>query len=233
VWGHKFVTKCSQLPGDFQSRCGDGKEWQANDEGFIVWVGAGNSYKDGITKNLYQSMTGGCVVKGVVSGAIQGIKNCLAAGGQVNTPWGQRQVHWGMLTAVRDSNGSEINQMLGNALPLWKVGWSHNVQYKRLNFYGLIDKTFGNKTYNESRHWSWGDFMTSDAQQNGKSVETAKPIGYYWRSRRPKRRRVSAALRRARTEQHLVRGRQLRRSSASCRCRTTSARSRRIPATGA
>ena len=185
VWGHQFVTKCSQLPGDFQSRCGDGKEWQPNDEGYIVWVGAGNSYKDGITKNLYQSMTGGCIVKGVVSGAIQGVKNCLAAGGTVNTPWGQRQVHWGMLTAVRDSNGSEINQVLGNGLPLWKVGWSHNVQFKRLNVYGLIDKTFGNKTYNESRHWSWGDFMTSDAQQNGKSVETAKPIGYYWRSAAP------------------------------------------------
>jgi hypothetical protein len=130
-------------------------------------------------------MTGGCIVKGVVSGAIQGVKNCLAAGGTVNTPWGQRQVHWGMLTAVRDSNGSEINQVLGNGLPLWKVGWSHNVQFKRLNVYGLIDKTFGNKTYNESRHWSWGDFMTSDAQQNGKSVETAKPIGYYWRSAAP------------------------------------------------
>ena len=90
-------------------------------------------------------MTGGCVVKGVVSGAIQGIKNCLAAGGTVNTPWGQRQVHWGMLTAVRDSNGSEINQLLGNGLPLWKIGWSHNLQFKRINFYVLLDKTFGNK----------------------------------------------------------------------------------------
>ncbi|MEP6496140.1 MAG: SusC/RagA family TonB-linked outer membrane protein, partial [bacterium] len=76
VWGHAFVQKCSQLPADFQSRCGDGKDWQKNDQGLIVWVGAGNSYKDGVTKNLWQSMTGGCIVNGVVSGAIQGIKNC-------------------------------------------------------------------------------------------------------------------------------------------------------------
>src|SRR6185312_15194120 len=60
VYGKQFVTNCSQLPSDFQSRCGPGKEWQANDQGYIVWVGQGNSYKDGITKNLFQSMTGGC-----------------------------------------------------------------------------------------------------------------------------------------------------------------------------
>jgi TonB-linked SusC/RagA family outer membrane protein len=185
VWGHKFVTACSELPSDFQSRCGSGKEWQSNNEGYIVWVGQGNSYQDGITKNLWQSMTGGCVVGGVVRGDIQGIKNCKTAGGTVNTPWGQRQVHWGMLTAVRDSNGSEINQLLGNAMPLWKIGWSHNLQYKRINAYVLLDKTFGNKVYNTDRHWSWGDFMTSDAQQNGKSVNDAKPIGYYWRAPAP------------------------------------------------
>ena len=175
----------SATPGCAVSRCGAGKEWQPNDQGLIVWVGQGNSYTDGLTKNLWQSMTGGCIVKGVVSGAIQGVKNCLAAGGTLNTPWGQRQVHWGMPTAVRDSNGSEINQLLGNALPLWKIGWSHNIQYKRINAYALLDKTFGNKIYNTDRHWSWGDFMTSDAQQNGKSVQTAKPIGYYWRSAAP------------------------------------------------
>ena len=44
----------------------------------------------------------------------------------MNTPWGQRQVHWGMLTTVRDSNGAEQLKLLGNSLPLWKIGWSHN-----------------------------------------------------------------------------------------------------------
>jgi len=185
VYGKQFVQNCSQLPSDFQSRCGDGKEWQKNDQGYVVWVGVGNSYKDGITKNLWQSMTGGCIVNGVVSGSIQGINNCLAAGGKVNTPWGQRQVHWGMITTVRDSNGAEQLRNLGNSAPLWKIGWSHNLQFKRINVYALIDKTFGNHVYNEDRQWSFGDFMTSDAQQNGKSVEEAKPIGYYWRAAAP------------------------------------------------
>jgi TonB-linked SusC/RagA family outer membrane protein len=185
VYGKQFVQSCSQLPAEFQSRCGPGKEWTKNDQGFIVWVGEGNTYKDGVSKNLWQSMTGGCLVNGVVSGTIQGVKNCLAAGGQVNTPWGQRQVHWGMLTTVRDSNGAEALRLLGNSMPLWKVGWSHNVQYRRVNGYVLLDKTFGNRVYNEDRQWSFGDFMTSDAQQNGKSVDDAKPIGYYWRAAQP------------------------------------------------
>lgn len=185
VYGKQFVTNCSQLGADFAARCGPGKEWQANDDGFIVWVGQGNSYKDGLTKNLWQSMTGGCVVGGVVSGSIQGIKNCLAAGGTVNAPYGQRAVHWGMITTMRDSNGAEQVQLLGNSMPLWKIGWSHNVTYKRLTGYVLLDKAFGNKVYNEDRQWSLGDFMTSDAQQDGKSVENAKPIGYYWRAAPP------------------------------------------------
>jgi TonB-linked SusC/RagA family outer membrane protein len=185
VYGKQFVRSCSQLPTDFQGRCGDGKEWQANDQGYIVWVGQGHNYKDGITQNLWQSMTGGCVVGGVVSGSIQGIKNCQDAGGTLNTPWGQRQVHWGMLTTVRDENGAEQQRLLGNSMPLWKIGWSHNLTYKRFTAYALLDKTFGNHVYNEDRQWSFGDFMTSDAQQNGKSVGDAKPIGYYWRAAAP------------------------------------------------
>src|SRR5262249_43853580 len=94
-------------------------------------------------------------------------------------------VNWGMPTAIRDSTGFERLMMLGNSQPLWKIGWSHNVTYKRLNAYVLVDKVFGNHIYNEDRHWSFGDFMTADAQQTGKSVENAKPIGYYWRATCP------------------------------------------------
>jgi hypothetical protein len=38
-----------------QSQCGDGKAYQVNDQGWLVWVGDGNSWKDGITKNLWQT----------------------------------------------------------------------------------------------------------------------------------------------------------------------------------
>src|ERR1051325_4981106 len=157
VYGKKFVTQCSQLPSDFAARCGNTKDfdWQPNDQGYIVWVGKGNTYKEGVTKNLWQAQMGGCVVGGVERTNITGVNNCLAAGGTTNTPWGQPILNWGMVQAIRDSTGSEALQLLGNSQPLWKIGWSHNLQYKRLSVYGLVDKVFGNKIYNEDRHWSW------------------------------------------------------------------------------
>jgi TonB-linked SusC/RagA family outer membrane protein len=185
VYGKKFVTSCDQLPSDFVARCGSGKDWQANDQGYIVWVGAGNTYKDGVTKNLWQAQLLGCSVNGVPTAAITGAANCQKAGGTVNTPWGQPTVNWGMLQVIRDSTASPRLLLLGNSQPLWKMSWSHNVQYKRMALYALFDKTFGGKVYNQDRQWSFGDFMTADDEQSGKTVENAKPIGYYWRAPAP------------------------------------------------
>jgi hypothetical protein len=185
VWGKKFATSCSELPADFASQCGAGQEWQKNSDGFIVWVGKGNSAADGVTKNLWQAQRAGCIVNGVGTTAITGIKDCIKAGGTVNTPWGQPIVHWGMLQVLRDSTGNPALQMLGNGLPDWKSSLAQNIQYKRLNGYVLLEKTKGNRVFNLDRHWSLGDFMTQGQDQLGKSVEEAKPIGYYWRAPSP------------------------------------------------
>lgn len=185
VYGKKFVTECSQMPADFASQCGPGQEWQKNDEGYIVWVGKGNSYKDGITKNLWQAQRNGCIINGVPVANITGAANCLKAGGAVNNPWGQPVVHWGMLQVLRDSSANPALQPLGNGLPLWKASIAQNFSYRRLSLYALFEKSFGNHVFNEDRHWSLGDFMTADEDQSGKSVGNAKPIGYYWRAPSP------------------------------------------------
>ena len=36
--------------------------------------------------------------------------------------------------------------------------------------------------WNEQRQWSLGDFQTAEADQFGKSVGEAKPLGYYYRT---------------------------------------------------
>jgi TonB-linked SusC/RagA family outer membrane protein len=185
IYGKQFVTQCSQLPADFAAQCGPGKEWQQNDEGYVVWVGAGNTYADGVTKNLWQAVRAGCIVKGVPRTDITGAINCLKAGGTVNNPWGQPFVHWGMLQVMRDSTANPALQLLGNGMPLWKASFAQNLQYKRINLYVLFDKSYGNRVFNEDRHWSLGDFMTADEDQRGKTVATAKPIGYYWRAPSP------------------------------------------------
>jgi hypothetical protein len=58
---------------------------------------------------------------------------------------------------------------------------SQNFSFKKLHAYALLDRSVGNKLMNEELHWSLGDFNVIEQDQNGRSVQTAKPIGYYWR----------------------------------------------------
>jgi len=185
IYGKKFVKDCAEFPSSFQAACGPGKEYQANDEGYIVWVGAGNTYKDGVTKNLWQAVKPGCVSATGATIAVTGEVDCRKAGGTINSPWGQAETHWGMLTNIRDSTGSAVLLPLGNTLPDFRLTFSQTVQYKKLYLYGLVDHSHGNFLMNEEIHWSLGDFMVDEEDQIGKTVENGKPIGYYWRATRP------------------------------------------------
>lgn len=185
IYGKKFITSCADFPANFQASCGPGKDWQANDEGLIVWVGAGNTAKDGITKNLYQAVRPGCVTAGGVALAFTGEVDCLKGGGIINNPWGQAETHWGMPTAVRDSTGAERLLPLGNTLPDWRLTLAQTFQFKKFNVYALVDHSHGNFLMNEEIHWSLGDFMVDYEDQIGRTVDNAKPIGYYWRATRP------------------------------------------------
>jgi hypothetical protein len=185
IYGKRFATRCDELPDDFGSAamCGPGKEWQRNDEGFLVWVGEGNTPGEGITKNLWQAQRPGCLIgtAQTPNTDLTGEQACIDAGGVVNNPWGQPVVHWGMLQVVRDSTAAPRLLPLGNTLPRHRLTMAQNFDYKRFSLYGLVDHSGGNKLMNEEVHWSLGDFMVEEEDQAGKSVQTAKPLGYYWR----------------------------------------------------
>ncbi len=185
IYGKRFVTSCSQLPADFQSRCGPGQEYQRNDQGYVAWIGAGNTPGEGITKNLWQSQRPGCVDAAGVKIIATGEVACRKLNGIVNTPWGQNDAHWGMLTVMRDSTATPNLQELGNTLPRYRVTLAQNFSYKKLHAYALLDRSVGNKLMNQELHWSLGDFNVREQDQTGKSVEAAKPIGYYWRAPAP------------------------------------------------
>ena len=58
IWGRKFYRTCADLPGAVQASCGGGAvgdthAYQINDQGWVVWVGDGNNWRDGITRNLW------------------------------------------------------------------------------------------------------------------------------------------------------------------------------------
>ena len=106
-------------------------------------------------------------------------------GGTVNNPWSIPLTNWGMLIVERDSNGTPINRSLGNTSPDFRLSMSHNFNWKRLTVYGLIEGNYGNRLFNEEIHWSLGDYMVRYEDQDGKSVQNAKPMGFYWRAPQP------------------------------------------------
>jgi hypothetical protein len=161
IYGRKFVTSCSELPSAFQAQCGGNGAYQKNSDGYIVWVGAGNKTTEGITKNLWNAV------------------NPTSA-----SPWGVA-TQWGMPMVIRNESGAAVPLPLGNALPDYRVGISQTLNYKRVFLYGQLDAAMGQSVWNEGRHWSLGDFMDREEDQDGKSVEDAKPVGYYWRAPAP------------------------------------------------
>jgi hypothetical protein len=157
-----MVQTCDQLPGSFQSQCGGaGKAFQKNDEGLIVWTG-GLPTTVGITNNAY----------GATLAASQG-------------PWGAPAA-WGMPIVIRDSTSNAATKPIlllpnGHSLPDFRWSMSHTAKYKRLSAYVLLDAVHGTDVWNEEMHWSFGDFQSNLEDQNGKTVQQAKPLGYYWR----------------------------------------------------
>lgn len=162
IVGRKFLTSCAELPASYRSQCGSATSaFQRNDEGYIVWVGEGNNPRMGITDNLWNAFLPASVA-----------------------PWGVK-TSWGMPIILRDDLGTGQQVDLGHALPDYRIGVSNTFSYKRLALYGLLEGAFGQSIWNQGRHWSYLDFLSHDVDQGGKSIEAAKPIGYYYRAPAP------------------------------------------------
>jgi len=166
IWGRRFYKTCGDLPSSVQSQCGAGKAYQVNDQGWVVWVGDGNSWKDGITKNLWDTKLS-----------------------SAQSPWNY-PLYFGHPIVDRPlrgqpGEGTGSNNILGNVFPDFRFTWNNTITYKRLTFYGLLDGTIGNHINNQGEGWGLLDFASNYFDQANKSVETAKPVGYGWRAGAP------------------------------------------------
>jgi TonB-linked SusC/RagA family outer membrane protein len=168
IYGREFYRSCGELPGTLPAECGDvgsGKSFQVNDKGYVVWVGPGNDYTQGITKNLWQTF--------------------LPA---AQSPWGPKvPLFFGMPIVDRPLAGQPnagigFNKIIGNVFPDFRMTYSNNITYKRLTFYGLLDATIGQSIYNQGEQWGLLDLSSANFDQRDNSVQNAKPIGYGWRT---------------------------------------------------
>ena len=165
MWGRKFYRQCSDLPASIQSQCGPGKEYQVNGDRFVVWVGQGNDWRDGISKNLWVTKLTGA-----------------------QSPWGNNvPLYWGMPIIDRPLRGEKNQgigreQILGNVFPDFRWTYANNVSYKRVTLYGLFDATWGQEIYNQGEGWGLLDFSSSEFDTEHQTIATAKPTGYSWRA---------------------------------------------------
>jgi hypothetical protein len=161
-YGRSFVTECSHLPADFAAQCGGaGSQFQRNPDGLIVWTG-GADQGEGITRNLWNaSLPAASAPFGVTAG------------------WGHPIVRRNPAT------GGALSLKLGEALPKFRLAHSQNVSWGRLTGFGLVDGAFGQKVYNQGRHWAHLDFLAGELDQNENDVQGARPASYYYRAGPP------------------------------------------------
>jgi TonB-linked SusC/RagA family outer membrane protein len=184
-YGRYFLRSCRDLPASFQSDCGGAtSSFQLNDEGFLVWVGAGNNPGMGITHNLWETTLAGCRN---AAGNFETVCSNPATAQQITAPWGVG-LSWGSPIILRGDPGLMSAARivpLGNALPDFRFAISQTFTYKKLTVYALLDAAVGHQVWNEGFHWAHLDFLSADVDQAGKTVGTAKPIGYYYRAGAP------------------------------------------------
>ena len=146
-WGTVWSTSTSQLPSGAQDKA---SEFQVNDDGYLVWVGSGNSWQDGITNKLWGTSTS-------IGGATY---------------------NWGRPIQYKDETGNALHQM-GSSVPDFSYSFNGNFRFQGLSVFALFDGQSGGHIYNHTRQWAARDDGSSDNDQYGKSDATKKPTIYY------------------------------------------------------
>ncbi len=148
MYGFRVIESIDELPADAQARA---SEFQRNDDGILVWVGPGNTYTEGETKQLWGT----------------------------GTTIGTTNYGWGQPIMLQDENGAQAVVRIGDGNPDFHFGISNNITWRNFSFYGLIDANVGGNVYHQTkqRMYQWG--RHNDVDQNGKRQELKKPVEYY------------------------------------------------------
>jgi hypothetical protein len=86
---------------------------------------------------------------------------------------------WGMPIVLLDSTGQQAIIKIGSGNPRFHYGVSNNLQFKGLQFYGLLDTQMGGNIYNQNNQRSYQYQRSADVDQAGKAPELKKTIDYY------------------------------------------------------
>lgn len=148
MYGFNFVKDASQLPADAQARAA---EFQRNDEGILVWTGAGNAFTEGETQKLWGT----------------------------NATIGSGVYNWGMPIVQKDATGNSAVVKIGDGNPDFHFGVSNNVSWKDFTVYGLVDLQHGGNVYNQTMQRMFQYGRSGEVDQAGRAQELKKTTDYY------------------------------------------------------
>jgi TonB-linked SusC/RagA family outer membrane protein len=147
-YGRQIATNCGHLPAGV-----DCSQFAVNDDGFLVWVGAGGSLS-----SPQWGTPGTELIRGVAP------------------MWGAPVVGE---CEDRVTGERTIFCPLGKGLPDYKVSLSSNLNWRGFTVYGLLDTWQGFQIYNQPLLWTIFKQLGGIMDQTGVPEELQKPVGYY------------------------------------------------------
>jgi TonB-linked SusC/RagA family outer membrane protein len=169
LWGTQWATKCGEIltPSGLGAE-GVCENFELNDDGYLVPVGIGNHYTDGIDRNLY--------------GSTITIDDTVFA-------WGFPVPAHRVLADTLADGGIVVDTTdylrLGNTFPTFRAGLSNTIRFKGFSVYALFDAQVGADIYNRVRwlglYYDETQLGAVELDQAGKAENHKKPTAYYRR----------------------------------------------------
>ncbi|MCG8605889.1 SusC/RagA family TonB-linked outer membrane protein [bacterium] len=151
LWGDRTVTQLEDLlpQGVTQNEL---SQFQVNDLGHVVWVGEGNNWDEGISKQLW------------------GLETTLSNG---------EIYEWGIPVQFEDENGVSAGP-IGDTTPDFNWSFFTNFDWKGFSFYGLVDAQVGGDIYSQTVDWGFSvEQAQEDADMFGVPDRLKKPTRYW------------------------------------------------------
>lgn len=156
IWGERLLTSMDDLGTKGRVAPEYWDQFDVNDDGYVVWVGKGNSWKDG-----WDGGTDGSKLWGT------------------NTVIDGQTYHWGFPIVELTETGAIARVEMGDSRPDLNWGFINNIRYKNFRIYAHLRGQVGGQIYNSTKQGLYGQRRHGDVDQADKAPEAKKPTSYY------------------------------------------------------
>ncbi|MDZ7362786.1 MAG: SusC/RagA family TonB-linked outer membrane protein [candidate division KSB1 bacterium] len=159
MFGDRWIRSLDELPPGLPR-----DQFNVNDDGYVVWVGAGKTFRDGIAQKLW------------------GTSTTLTDERKVNHTF-----RWGIpikfSEPVFDRQGNFLRYSnyvkIGETQPDFNLGFHSDFRWKNVHVYTVLDAQIGGDIYNQTVQWGLRENKLGIVDQAGKPDELKKPGLYY------------------------------------------------------